>query len=83
MTVVVRAGGSPSAVVPAIRATLLSIDATLPLYQVRTLEESLAESTAQPQLTTTLTAVFGRTRTAPRLGGHLRSGLVLGRTAHG
>ena len=58
MTVVVRAGGSPSAVVPAIRATLLSIDATLPLYQVRTLEESLAESTAQPQLTTTLTAVF-------------------------
>ena len=59
MTLVVRSTNLPSALVPAIRAALLSINATLPLYQVRTLNEWLSESAAQPRLTTTLTAAFG------------------------
>jgi ABC-type antimicrobial peptide transport system permease subunit len=59
MTRVVRATDSPSPLVPAIRSTLLSINPTLPLYQARSLDAWLTESTAQAKLTTTLTAVFG------------------------
>lgn len=58
MTLLVRTGDAPSALVPAIRATLLAINPTLPIYQVRSLDAWLAESAAQPQLTTTLTAIF-------------------------
>jgi putative ABC transport system permease protein len=58
MTLIVRGSGVPSALVPAILTTLLAIEPTAALYQVRTLEDLLGDANAPPQLTTTLTSIF-------------------------
>jgi len=58
MTVLVRAAGEPSAIVPAIARAVQDIDPAQPVYQVRRLRDWLDESTAQPRFTTTLSGVF-------------------------
>ena len=59
MALTVRTGGSPEALVPAIRGELLQLDPTLPMASVRTFEEVIASATRNNRLYSVLTAVFG------------------------
>jgi putative ABC transport system permease protein len=58
MTVLLRTTGEPGVVAVALRAAMKQIDAALPVYQVRPLEDWLAEAAAQPRLTTWLAGMF-------------------------
>jgi len=58
MTLLVRVAGEPSAIVPFIRNAVRAIDPAQPVYQVRSLHEWLAESTARPRITTALIGTF-------------------------
>jgi putative ABC transport system permease protein len=58
MYLVVRASGNAPDMVPAIRAQLASIDSSLPLAQVRTMEELLDESLDQQRFRTWLITGF-------------------------
>ena len=60
MAVVVRTrGGDPTAIVPAARQIVASIDPSLPITQVQTMDAVVAASVGQPRLMSALTAVFG------------------------
>jgi len=58
MDVVVRVDGSPESVLPAIRQRVRQIDPELPLATVRTMDQWVANTTAQPRLNAILLAVF-------------------------
>ncbi|HTQ87500.1 MAG TPA: ABC transporter permease [Candidatus Solibacter sp.] len=58
MTVVVRAEGDPHALVSALRQQVKELDAELPIYNTRTLEEYVAGSVAQRRFTALLLGVF-------------------------
>ena len=58
MYLVVRSSGNAQQIVPAIRADLASMDATLPLAQVRTMDELLDESLVQQRFRTWLISGF-------------------------
>lgn len=58
MYLVVRGGGSPQQIVPAIRAELASMDGTLPLGRVRTMDERMDESLVQQRFRTWLVSGF-------------------------
>jgi predicted permease len=60
MTVVIRTrGADPASVVPTVRQIVASLDPTLPITQVQTMEHVVAESVGQPRLMSALTALFG------------------------
>jgi putative ABC transport system permease protein len=60
MTVVVRTRGEdPTAIIPAARQIVASIDPALPLNQIQTLEHVVSESVGQPRLMSALTVLFG------------------------
>ncbi|CAN5390979.1 ABC transporter permease [soil metagenome] len=50
MTIVVRTEGDPARIAPAVRTQVREIDAELPIYDVRTLEEVVARSLWQSRL---------------------------------
>ncbi|HEX3123166.1 MAG TPA: FtsX-like permease family protein, partial [Rhodanobacteraceae bacterium] len=56
--VVVRTGGEPASVIADVRARIRSLDASLPLANVRTMDEWVALSGAQPRLNAGLLAIF-------------------------
>ena len=58
MYLVVRSTGDPQQIVPAIRSQLASMDATLPLARVRTMDELLDESLTQQRFRTWLISGF-------------------------
>lgn len=58
MTVVVRTAGDPLAVAGAIRREIHALDPNLPLSAMRTMEQVLAESIAQPRFLATLLSLF-------------------------
>ena len=58
MTFVVRTPGNPSEVVPSARAAVASIDAALPLADVRPMVEVIAAAAAQPRFTTLVMSFF-------------------------
>jgi len=58
MTFVVRTDASPLAVLPYVRETVRSMDPSLPLADVRTLEDVARSALAQARFTTTLLALF-------------------------
>jgi putative ABC transport system permease protein len=58
MAPVVRTTGDPAAIVAAARAEVLRLDPAQPIANVRTLEEIVSNSIAQPRLITRLLAVF-------------------------
>ena len=64
MTVVVRVPGDPAALVPAIRAEVLALDAEQPLHSVRTLEEIVSYSIRQERFTALLLSAFAATALA-------------------
>ncbi|HYL72820.1 MAG TPA: ABC transporter permease [Bryobacteraceae bacterium] len=58
MDVVVRASGSPEALLPTIRQRIAQLDAGLALANVNTMDQWISNSAAQPRLNTTLLTVF-------------------------
>jgi len=58
MDIVVRTAGVPTSVLPAVRQKVREIDAALPISNVRTMDEWLADSAAQPRLNAVLLVVF-------------------------
>jgi putative ABC transport system permease protein len=60
MTVVLRSSADdPSAVMPSARAIVASVDPTIPIRKVQTMEDVVSESVAQPRLLSALSSVFG------------------------
>jgi putative ABC transport system permease protein len=58
MTIVVRTAGEPSGLAAAVRNELRQMDAGVPLYQVRSIEQVVSRVVAEPRLRATLVAVF-------------------------
>jgi putative ABC transport system permease protein len=58
LTLVVRASGDPSALAPAIRGIVSSMDRGVPVSQVQTMEEVVAQSTAGPRFHLLLLGAF-------------------------
>jgi putative ABC transport system permease protein len=56
--VLVRTKGDAASILPAVRQQIASIDPDQPIYQVRTLEETLAASTFGPRFSVVLFGVF-------------------------
>jgi len=60
MTVVIRtAAGDPTSIMPTARQIVASLDPSLPLSQVQTMEQVVTESVGQPRLMSALTVLFG------------------------
>jgi predicted permease len=58
MDLVVRTTAEPAALVPALRAEVRALDATLPMHDVHTLEEAVARSLGPRRLTNVLLLAF-------------------------
>jgi putative ABC transport system permease protein len=58
MALVVRTSTDPAGVTSAIRAELAGLDATVPLYRVRTLDDVLQRATAEPRMRASLLGIF-------------------------
>ena len=58
LQVAVRTSIDVEEMVPSVRATVAEFDRDLPLYQLTTMEEAVAESFAGPRITTNLLGVF-------------------------
>jgi predicted permease len=69
MTVVIRTSGEPAAFTPSARAALRELDAELPMYRVRTMEEALARSMAQRATYSWLLGIFAAIAVVLALGG--------------
>jgi putative ABC transport system permease protein len=59
MTILVRTKGDPTALVPALRNAVFTIDPDQPIANISTMEEIVADSLAQPRLSMTLMGLFG------------------------
>ena len=55
---VVRAAGDPTQLTAAIRSEVRSLDKDLPIYNVKTMEQHISESAAQPRFRTLLLGLF-------------------------
>jgi putative ABC transport system permease protein len=58
MTIVARTAGDPSGLAAAVRNELRQMDAGVPLYQVRSIEQVVSRVVAEPRLRATLVALF-------------------------
>ena len=58
MTIAIRGGTDPAAMVPAVKNELRNLDPDLPMYYVRTMERRLNESLARRRFSMLLLAVF-------------------------
>jgi putative ABC transport system permease protein len=58
MTLVVRSSAKPEPLIEAIRGKIAEIDPTLPLSGVRSMENVVSMSVAQPRLITQITGIF-------------------------
>jgi putative ABC transport system permease protein len=58
MTLTVRTSGEPKEYISAVRDRVMSLDADLPLYSIRTMNERLAESVAPQRFTLLLMSIF-------------------------
>jgi putative ABC transport system permease protein len=59
MTILVRTQSDPLTLVPALRKAVLSIDPNQPLSDIKTLEQIVSDSIAQPRLNMILMGLFG------------------------
>jgi len=55
---VVRAAGDPTALIPSLRREITAVDAELPVYNIRTMEQVLAESVTQRRFSMLLLGLF-------------------------
>ena len=58
MMLVVRTAGDPTGLVGAVRRAVTSLDASLPISNIMTMEERVSHSVAQPRVNLTLLALF-------------------------
>jgi putative ABC transport system permease protein len=58
MSLVVRAKSDPASTVAAIRGEVAAMDESVPVYKVKTMDEYLSDSIAEPRLNMTLLALF-------------------------
>jgi putative ABC transport system permease protein len=58
VALVIRTDAQLQAILPSIRAAVRAIDPAQPIYDVRRVDEWIADSAAQPRLTTTLAGAF-------------------------
>lgn len=58
MTICLRTSGDPASLTPAARSTVFSMDRDLPLYGVKTMENYVSASVAQPRLQSMLLEAF-------------------------
>src|SRR5207237_7571294 len=58
VTLVVRTQGEPMAVIPAVRASVGSLDPQLPIFAVRTMSEAVGASLGRQRLAATLIGGF-------------------------
>jgi predicted permease len=58
-TLVLRTSGDPVAMIPAVRSLVRSLDPSVPVYGVKTMEEHVAVRLAAARLTTWLVGLFG------------------------
>jgi predicted permease len=58
LTLVVRTGGDPASLVPTIRSAIASLDINVPVSEVQTMDEVIAESTAEPKFYLLLLGTF-------------------------
>ena len=58
VSLVIRTAGEPMALVPSVRAAVQSIDRDQPLVKVRTMEQAINDTVAQPRLQALLLTVF-------------------------
>ena len=61
MSLVLRTGTDPMALVSALRGEVQALDADLPVFNVRTLEQALGEAVSQPRFYMLLLSIFGAT----------------------
>ncbi|HET7619326.1 MAG TPA: FtsX-like permease family protein, partial [Vicinamibacterales bacterium] len=60
MTGVIRTSSpDPASIIPSVRSIVASIDPSLPLSQIQTMEQVVASSVGQPRLLSALTTLFG------------------------
>jgi putative ABC transport system permease protein len=59
LAVVVRTSGDPQRLVASVRHELRALDATLPIYNVRTVEEIVTRATARPRFQAVLVGTLG------------------------
>src|SRR5580704_13532044 len=59
MTFVVRSAGDPLRLVPALPAAVAEVDRNLPIFNIKTVDQYVAEQLWQPQQTLILLAIFG------------------------
>ncbi len=69
MTVAIRTAGDPGAFTPTARGALRAIDAELPMYRVRTMDEALERSLAQRATYSWLLGIFAAMALVLALGG--------------
>jgi putative ABC transport system permease protein len=58
LTFVVRTGGNPRAVTAMVRSLMASVDPSIPVYRVETMNEYLSASVAQPRFNTLMLGIF-------------------------
>ena len=58
LTMVARTSSDPQALIASVRREVIALDSELPVFNVRTLEETLSRSVAQPRFNTLLLAIF-------------------------
>ena len=58
VTLVARSAGEPTALASAVRSAVLEIDRDQPVVNVRTMEQAIGATVAQPRLQTTLLTIF-------------------------
>jgi putative ABC transport system permease protein len=58
LSVVVRTAGDPMAMANALRGVVRSIDANQPIVKMRTMDQNISDSIAQPRFRTVLLAIF-------------------------
>jgi putative ABC transport system permease protein len=58
MTLVARTSGDPKALIGSVKSQIQSIDSTIPVANIRTMEDVVGESIREPRFTTTLLGIF-------------------------
>src|SRR5690606_11827484 len=59
MSLVLRTSSDPTALIPAIRREVQALDADLPVFNARTLEQVFGEAVSQPRFYMLLLSIFG------------------------
>ena len=82
MGLVIRTAGDPAAFATTLRHEVQALDKDQPIYNVRTMDDVVANSLGTRRVSMQLFAVFALRRVAPRRDRHLRRHGLLGHATH-